>query len=118
AAHEVAGLERQLADVVGRVCRSGIGIVARLDRLVDVDVMRDVAAEPLVAAETALAHDPRDEGRRPRIAPPRTDAFRAVPVVVLTRENPAAVARCRPVACDRSRDAGRLGRIEPREAAG
>ena len=116
AADEITGLERQLADVVRNIRGRGIRIVARFDCLIDIDVMRDVTPEPLVTAEAALAHDPRDERGRPRIAPPRTDPFRAVPVLVLPRDYPASVARRGPVTRDRSGDTGRLRRIEPHEA--
>src|SRR5690606_12163324 len=91
AAHQVARLERPLADVVRDEGRGGRGMVARFDRLINVDVMGDVTPEALLAAEPALAHDPRDERRRPRIAPPRSDAFRAVPVRVLPFQYPRAV---------------------------
>src|SRR5690606_31685037 len=116
AADEITGLERQLADVVRNIRGRGIRIVARFDCLIDIEVLRDVTPEPPVTAEAALAHDPRDERGRPRIAPPRTDPFRAVPVLVLPRDYPASVARRGPVTRDRSGDTGRLRRIEPHEA--
>src|SRR5690606_19493344 len=115
AAREVAGLDRPFADIVCDERRGEVRIVARGDRLIDIRMVRDVPAEPLVAADAALAHHPRDERRGPRVPPARADTGRPLPYRVLSLENPRAVGGRGPVARDRRRDASGLRRIEPRD---
>src|SRR5690606_26100395 len=79
AAREVAGLDRPFADIVCDERRGEVRIVARGDRLIDIRMVRDVPAEPLVAADAALAHHPRDERRGPRVPPARADTGRPLP---------------------------------------
>ena len=117
AAQQVARLDRRLADVVGGECRGGRVGAAGADGLVDVDVMRHRALEESRLAEAGLAHHPRYEGGRPRVAPARADAARPAPGVVLLADYPAALRRDRPVAGDGGGHAGRLGPARPPPAA-
>ena len=78
------------------------------------------ALEAGCLAEAGLAHHPRHEGRRPRVAPARADAARPAPGVVLFADDPAALRRDGPVAGDGAGHAGRLGaaRTAPAPPAG
>ena len=89
------------------------------DGLVDVDMMRHGTLEARRLAETSLAHHPRQEGRRPGVAPARAGAVPPTPGGVLGVENPAALGSDCPVAGDGAGGAGRLGRAQsPRAAPG
>ena len=107
-AQQIARLDRHLADVVCDVSGIRVIAVARFDGLIDINVVRDMAPKQVFRAKTALAHDPRYERCRPWIVPARPAAVRPVPDGVLPVEDPRAIVRNGPIACDRVRYARRF----------
>src|SRR5690606_27900709 len=100
-ADKIAGNDGLLAELVRREHGLPLGTVARAYRLIDVDMVRDVALELRLVGEARLAHDPRDERRGPRVAPARNLTAGLSPGVVVALDDPGAVARHGPVARDR-----------------
>jgi hypothetical protein len=116
-AQHVAGHDGRLAGIVGDERRLGRALVTRADRLVDVGMVRDGAAELRVGAKPRFAHHPRDERRRPGGVPARGDAVLAVPAFVLPRDDPGALRRHRPIPANRRGHARGFIRRQPRAAA-
>src|SRR5690606_27590087 len=77
------------------------GAVACPDRLIDVGVMGNRALELLGRPDASLAHQPRNERRRPGKPPACHAGDGIAPVLILILEDPGAARRDGPVSTDR-----------------